>query len=213
MNMQKCTIYLRAYKRKTVEAQHWITMGDVADIAAPPDVKAKLACMKIFNIPEPSKKGKYIITIIEIINRIWKEYPNADIQSVGDPDIVIEYHPQVTRPKDALEWLKVAGVCVVIFMGAFIAVMTYNTDVSLGETFSVLHRLITGEEVQQPMLLTIPYSIGIASGVLIFFNHFGFKKITDDPTPMQVEIKQYELNVEDCEIESITDKRRGEPSS
>ena len=73
MNMQKCTIYLRAYKRKTVEAQHWITMGDVADIAASPDVKAKLACVKIFNIPEPSKKGKYIITIIEIINRIWKE--------------------------------------------------------------------------------------------------------------------------------------------
>ena len=28
------------------------------------------------------KKGKYIITIVEIINAIWQQYPKADIQSM-----------------------------------------------------------------------------------------------------------------------------------
>lgn len=210
MDMQQCTIYLRAYKRKTIEAEKWVSIKDVADVAAPPEVKARVDAMKVLCIPEPDKKGKYIITIIELINIIWKQYPKADIQSVGDPDIVIEYHPTETKPKDAFEWFKVAGVFIIVFAGAMVAIMTYNTDTSLGKTFIILNRMFTGEEVDQPFLLTIPYSIGISAGVLLFFNHFGFKKITDDPTPMQVEMKKYEQDVEACEIESITDKRRGE---
>ena len=211
MDMQQCTIYLRAYKRKTVEAQKWVTIGEIADVAAPPEVKAKVDTMKIFCVPEPDVKGKYIVTIIEIINRIWKEYPKADIQSVGDSDTVIEYQPKPTKPKDLWEWMKVLGVCTIVFAGACIAIMTYNTDTSLGKTFIILNHMFTGEEVEQPLLLTIPYSIGISAGILVFFNHMGFRKITEDPTPMQVEMKKYELDVENCEIESITDRRRGEP--
>lgn len=211
MDMQQCTIYLRLYKRKTIEHQQWIQIKEIADVAAPPQVKGKVEAMKIFCIPEPDKKGKYLITIVELINAIWQQYPKADIQSVGDPDAVIEYHPQVTKQKDAWEWLKVIGICIIIFAGAMVAIMTYNTDTSLGKTFIIINRMFTGEEVEQPFLLTIPYSIGISCDVLLFFNHFGFKKITDDPTPMQVKMKKYEKDVEDCEIESITDKRRGEP--
>lgn len=211
MDMQQSTIYLRAYKRKTVEAQKWVSIGEVADVAAPPEVKEKVNAMKIFSVPEPDKKGRYIITIIEIINKIWESYPNLHIQSVGDPDIVIEYQPKPTKPKDVWEWVKVIGVCIIIFAGACIAIMTYNTDTSLGKTFIILNQMFTGEEVQQPFLFTIPYSIGITVGIIIFFNHIGFRKITDDPTPMQVEMKKYENDVEDCEIETITDRRRGEP--
>lgn len=211
MDMQQSTIYLRAYKRKTVEAQKWVSIGEVADVAAPPEVKEKVNAMKIFSVPEPDKKGRYIITIIEIINKIWESYPNLHIQSVGDSDIVIEYQPKPTKPKDVWEWVKVIGVCIIIFAGACIAIMTYNTDTSLGKTFIILNQMFTGEEVEQPFLFTIPYSIGITVGIIIFFNHIGFRKITEDPTPMQVEMKKYENDVEDCEIETITDRRRGEP--
>lgn len=211
MDMQQCTIYLRAYERKTVEAQKWVSIAEIADVAAPPEVKAKVDAMKIFCVPEPQKEGRYIITIIEIINMIWKQYPGANIQSVGEADVVIEYNPKPSRPKDFWEWLKVIGVCLIIFSGACIAIMTYNTDTSLGRTFIILNQMFTGEEVEQPFLLTIPYSIGISVGIIVFFNHIGFRKITEDPTPMQVEMKKYEKEVEDCEIETITDRRRGEP--
>lgn len=211
MDMQQVTIYLRAYKRKTVEAQKWLNIGEIADVAAPPEVKAKIDAMKIFCVPEPDKKGKYVITIIEIINRIWKDYPKADIQSLGEPDIVIEYQPKPTKPKDIWEWVKVLGVSIIVFAGAGIAIMTYNTDTSLGKTFIILNQMFTGEAVEQPYLLTIPYSIGITAGIIVFFNHIGFHKITEDPTPMQVEMKKYEKDVQCCEIETITDHRRGEP--
>ena len=211
MDMQQVTIYLRAYKRKTVEVEKWVHIGEIADIAAPPEVKAKVDAMKIFCVPEPDTKGKYVITIIEIINRIWQDYPKADIQSVGEPDVVIEYQPISKKPKDWVEWLKVLWVCIIVFSGACIAIMTYNTDTSLGRTFIILNQMFTGEAVDQPFLLTIPYSIGITVGIIVFFNHIGIRKITEDPTPMQVEMKKYEKDVQCCEIETITDYRRGEP--
>lgn len=210
MDMQQCTIYLRLYKRKTIEVKSWVTLGEVADIAAPPKVKMTISALKIFCMPDTSEDGRYIVTIMEIVNLILNEYPKADIQSLGDSDVVIEYHAKAIKPKDSIEWFKVIGICLIIFTGACIAIMTYNTDVSLAKTFIILNRMLTGEEVEQPYLLTIPYSLGISTGVLVFFNHFGFRKITEDPTPMQVEMKKYEQDVEDCEIETITDRRRGE---
>lgn len=211
MDMKQCTIYIRLYKRKTVEVKKWVMIGEIADVLAPGKVKEEVAAMKIFCVPDTTTDGRYIITIMDIIELILKSYPNAEIQSIGDSDSVIEYHKKPIKPKDAIEWLKVIGICIIIFAGAFMAIMAYNTDVSLAKTFITIQRMVTGQEVEKPYLLTIPYSLGISSGVLIFFNHLGFRKITEDPTPMQIEMKKYEQDAEDCEIESITDKRRGEP--
>lgn len=212
MNMQRCTIYIRLYKRKTIEVKKWVVIGELADIAAPPEVKDRIATMRIFCVPDTTCDGRYIITIMNVIDEILKQYPNADIQSIGDSDTVIEYHHKRIQPKNSIEWLKAIAVCIIIFAGAFSAIMAYNTDISLAEMFITIHRMITGQEVEQPYFLTIPYSIGISVGVVVFFNHLGFRKITEDPTPMQVEMKKYEQDVEDCEIESITDTRRGESS-
>lgn len=211
MDMQKHTVYVRAYKRTTIEAKKQVKIKDVADIAAPPEVKAVVDNMQIYAIGDTDKKGKYIITIIDIINKIWSYYPNSDVQSVGDPDVVIEYHPKESKPNSLIEWIKTIAVAIIVFAGATVAVMTYNTDTSLGKTFIIINRILTGREVDRPNLITIPYSIGLATGVLYFFNHLGKKKITEDPTPMQIEISMYEQDAEDTEINNITDERRGEP--
>lgn len=211
MDMRQCTIYIRLYKRKTVEVKKWVTLGEIGDVSAPYEVRENVMAMKIFCVPDTETDGCYIIKIMDVVDGILKTYPNADIQSIGDTDTVIEYHHKPIKPKDLLEWLKVIGVCIIIFAGAFVAIMAYNTDISLAKTFITINRMITGEEVEQPYLLSIPYSIGITIGVLVFFNHLGFRKITSDPTPMQVEMKKYEQDAEDCEIETLTDRRRGEP--
>lgn len=211
MNMQKCTIYIRAYKKKTVDLNQSIQIKDVADVAAEPIVKAEVDQIKIFYVPEAEKSGRYIVTIIDVINAIWKVYPNADIQCLGETDMIVDYKAKPIKQNTLWEWIKALSMCITVFAGAGIAIMTYNTDTSLGKTFVIINRLFTGKEVQQPYLLTIPYSIGIATGIILFFNHIGMRKITDDPTPMQVEIEKYEQDVESAEVESITNKRRGEP--
>jgi stage V sporulation protein AA len=39
---------------------------------------------------------------------------------------------------------------------------------------------------------------------MVFFNHIGKKKITMDPTPIQVELRKYESDVADTLIENAS---------
>lgn len=211
MDMQKCTVYIRAYKRTTVEMKSSICIGEIADVAAPPEVKARVEGMKVFHVPDTSQKGKFVITILDIVNKIWEFYPKADVQSVGDPDVIIHYVPTPIKQHKLWEWVKAIAVALIIFAGSSVAVMTYNTDTSLPKTFIILNRIFTGKDVDNPYLITIPYAFGIAFGILFFFNHIGYRRISEDPSPMQVEISTYEEDAESSEIDSITDKRRGEP--
>ena len=50
-------------------------------------------------------------------------------------------------------------------------------------------------------MLEISYSLGIGLGVVFFFNHFGKRKLTEDPTPMEVEMRSYEDQVDTTIIE------------
>ena len=208
--MEKCTIYVRVYKRRTLQGVLEVKMSEIADIATSPNIKKKIDEMIIFEVPNSESNARYIITIVDIINAIWRIYPDADVQSIGETDVVIDYRHKKLKPNQAWEWAKVSGVCLVIFAGAAVAMMTYNTDAAIAKTFMLINRTLTGNETEGLNWLTIPYSIGITIGVLFFFNHIGMKKITDDPTPMEVEIQRYEQDVEDCEIEGISDRRRGE---
>ena len=51
-------------------------------------------------------------------------------------------------------------------------------------------------------VLEVCYSIGLFLGIMVFFNHVGRKKITHDPTPIQVEMRTYEKGVDTTFIEN-----------
>ena len=55
--------------------------------------------------------------------------------------------------------------------------------------------------------LEICYSIGLAVGIIVFFNHVGHKKITHDPTPIQIEMRKYETDLDTAFINNA--ERRG----
>ena len=76
--------------------------------------------------------------------------------------------------------------------------MTYNTDVGIGDLFTNVYQLIMGREATGPNLLHISYTIGLAIGIIVFFNHAGKFKISDDPTPFEVQMRLYEKDVNDA---------------
>lgn len=39
-------------------------------------------------------------------------------------------------------------------------------------------------------------------GIIVFFNHIGGRRITKDPTPIEVEMRVYEKDVNDALIET-----------
>ena len=129
--------------------------------------------------------------IFEIVD---KEFQNVDVQSVGETDCVIEFKKANSDVK-WLEFLKVATICIILFFGAGFSIMSFNNDVSVGGMFEKICKLLTGDKNTGKNLMELCYSLGMGVGILIFYNHFGPKKLSKDPTPIEVEMRKYEMDV------------------
>lgn len=84
--------------------------------------------------------------------------------------------------------------CHMLF-GTGITVMGYNNDVDMAKVFGQLYRTFVGQKPDGPTFVELFYSIGLALGVFLFFNHVPGKKVTNEPTPIQVQMRLYEQDV------------------
>ena len=114
---------------------------------------------------------------------------------------------QKTKGK-AFHILKTAVVSVLVFVGAAFSIMTFNNDVDVPDVFSQVYRFATGTKSDGFTVLEVSYSIGITLGILTFFNHFGKKRFTVDPTPLEVQMRTYENEIQTALIETAS--RKGE---
>ena len=87
--------------------------------------------------------------------------------------------------------------------------MTFNTDADVRTLFSNIYETFTGAPAPGFSILEISYSLGIGVGVILFFNHFGRRKLTQDPTPMEVEMRTYENDIDSTIIEQADRKQAG----
>ena len=53
------------------------------------------------------------------------------------------------------------------------------------------------------------YTVGLALGIIVFFNHFAKIKINTDPTPLEVEMRLYEDNISKTLIQNADRKESG----
>ena len=51
-------------------------------------------------------------------------------------------------------------------------------------------------------ILEISYSVGLFLGIVVFFNHIGGRRLTKDPTPIEVAMRNYEEDVDRALIAS-----------
>ena len=109
---------------------------------------------------------------------------------------------KVARFKGPRQWLKVVLVCLVSFFGTAFTIMAYHNDVGIHEVFGEIYRIFMGSEPVGVNVLEISYSLGLAAGIIVFFNHIGGWRITKDPTPIEVSMRNYEEDVNKALIET-----------
>ena len=148
-----------------------------------------------------------MVSLLKIIACIHGEFPQADIQNLGETDIIVTYEDQKT-PAFAWHIIKTVFVAAVTFFGAAFSIMAFNNDVDVTKLFGQIYELMTGQETNGYTVLEIAYSVGVTAGILIFFNHFGKKRFTVDPTPMEIQMRLYENDIQTTLIENS--ERRGE---
>lgn len=204
MKEKKQTVYLKA-DRNSVSRVPQIKIQDVMSVqCADPAICAGIKNKTLYTFQKKDSRKKKrieVFSILKVIELIENDYPDVEIVSYGEQDFVVEFVDAPVAPK-WLETLKVVVMVVVIFLGAAFTIMAFNNDVSVGEVFDRFYQQVMGTEKPQVSEIELFYCLGLAIGILVFFNHVGKKKITSDPTPIQVEMRKYEQDVDNTFIEN-----------
>ena len=204
-------IYIKPKKKITLSARPAILVRDVADVVATTCVAKGVEALVLQEIPPNGKdKQNFLISVTDIITAIGRAYPSHTVNNVGEMDTWVQYNAKKSKDNPLWKWAKVAFVSLVLLVGSSTAIMSFHSDAQLPKIFENYFRLFYGQAQENPRMLTIPYAIGLAVGIIAFYNHLLGKKITDDPTPIEVEMEQYENQVTETMVDMMRIRTHGQ---
>jgi stage V sporulation protein AA len=186
------TVFIKLRHRVQVKPNAVITVGDVAQIIATDSGMVKqLQTIPLYQI-QPSDKNIVIIDVMKVVRAMLQADRSLDVQTVGPSQTIVEVVYQKRRFSTAyflLIWL-------LLFVGSAMAIMNFHEDVSMQQVHQHLYEMITGKKVDKPLLLQIPYSLGLGIGMILYFNHVFRKRINEEPSPLEVEMFNYQQSID-----------------
>lgn len=191
VNVLEKTIYIRMRHRVIVHQDILVKFQDIAQVIADEEIYQKIIAIPIHKITKQDN-NIIIIDVMKVINLISTFYPKADIQIIGPTQTIIEVVNQkkgVSIPLFILIWL-------LLFFGAAMAIMNFHEDVSMKAVHQHIYTIITGSYNPHPLIFQIPYSFGLGLGMVLFFNHIFKKRINEEPSPLEVEMFNYQQNLD-----------------
>ena len=205
MASENITLYIKGDRNVEVTEQDVFLKDIVSMECSDKKFLPKLQTVKILKL-HGNREQRYVVSVLEIIACIHAAYPEVEVQNLGEADIIVTYENQKT-PQYLWHILKVAVVAAIIFFGSAFSIMAFNNDVDVSKLFGQIYELVIGKESNGFTILEIMYSVGLVVGILIFFNHFGKKRFTVDPTPMEVQMRLYENDIQTTLVEDAARRK------
>lgn len=171
-----------------------IFLSDIADVyCSEKSVESRCKAIKITGI-RGEKSCRYIGSVMDVVQKVQETDSQIQIQNLGETDFVVDYEPKagICLP---WQWAKTLFTCVISFFGGAFAIMTFNNDANVSKVFSQIYEAVMGSPSDGTTILEASYSVGLAVGIIVFFNHFFKIAVTKDPTPLEVEMRLYEDNI------------------
>ena len=204
------TLYLKIGQDTVVTDRH-VKLSDIAKMECTDKALLRqLKQKKIYSFSDIDTDKRentlVVFSVLKIIELIHEEYPLLIVDNEGEKDFIVEYKG---KPAKSV-WIsrgKTVLLCILIFFGAAFTIMAFNNDVGVSDIFAKLYYQVTGTKSDGFTEIEICYCIGLSVGILVFFNHVGRKKLTSDPTPIQIEMRKYEADLDNAFIENAG--RRG----
>lgn len=184
-----------------------VRVSDIAKMECPNNaILRQVGQMEVYHFTGNDKNSAVkVFSLLHVIELIHGKYPALEIVNLGETDFVIRYVPD--PEKKWVQYLKVAVLSIILFFGAAFSIMTFIQDVAVSEMFDRFYFRLTGRTPVGVSPLEVSFCIGLAVGIMVFYNHVGRKKLSDDPTPIQVAMRKYEQDVDMVYIE--TSGRKG----
>lgn len=198
--MANTIIYLKAEQNAEV-MEPQVSVKDIASVyCIDKNVCAKAKAVRVHHFHEKETK-RQVISILKVIELIEAECGQVTVISVGENATLIEL-VNVDKHKGPVQMLKMLFVAAISFFGTGFTIMAFHNDISINKIFSKIYELVMGYPTDGYSILEVSYSIGLALGIILFFNHIGGRRITKDPTPIEVEMRIYETDVNKALIET-----------
>jgi stage V sporulation protein AA len=198
--MANVTVYLKCDKDVEVNTED-VYLKDLGSLRCQDNtVSAKLKAIKVHHFGKEAPT-RCVLSVTYLIEQMEKVCPSISVEVIGEVDVLIE-KVKVDTYKGWKVWLKIGLVCFVTFFGTAFTIMAYHNDIGIQDVFREVYRIFMGRNPNGINVLEVSYSIGLAVGIVIFFNHVGGRRITKDPTPIEVAMRNYERDVNDALIET-----------
>lgn len=187
------TLYIALDQSKVVH-QRDVKIQDIATMfCSDQDIAHNAGNIPVFTFPDQENTSQ-VVTAMKLVELISLMYKDITIQTIGESEIIL-YYKQIKKITRITDKMRAAFLIMIAFFGSAYSIMSYNTDVGAAELMNQLHELYTGTVPQGPTIGMLAYSIGLCIGIIVFFNHGIMNKLSDDPTPLQVQMRLYEQNV------------------
>lgn len=191
--MSDKTIYLKMDAKIKLRGDV-VRIGDLGKIYCEEStVVNKVKTLQIYRF-QKSDKNRCVIGVLKVMELIHQEYPAFAIDVVGETESIVEQFIGKSKPL-WMDYLKIALVSAVCFFGTLYTIMSYHNEISIIDLFDKTYTLVTGMETDGFTALEASYSLGLSLGIIIFYNHIGKRKLTPDPSPVTVEMRTYEDDV------------------
>lgn len=184
-------IYIRLRHRIRHEAKTSVQLSEIAEVIAPENLLPDLLSMEVYDIAE-DEGTIAIIDAMKVVETLSRHWPNVDIQFIGPCQTIVETIPQEKK----ISLLLFLFVWCLLFIGAALTIMNFHEDVSMRDVHIKLYEIVTGEKTEYPLIFQIPYSIGLGTGMVLFFNHLFKKRFNEEPSPLEVEMFNYQQDLD-----------------
>jgi stage V sporulation protein AA len=191
VNILKKTVYIRLRNRVLVRPREEVLLKNIAQVIAHDDLHEKIDQLMIYQISDQDR-NIIIIDAMQVIAEIAKLDSTIDVQLLGPSQTIVE----VVFKKKKYSFTLFVIAWLLLFFGSMLTIMNFHEDVSMQVVHQKIYRMITGKSEEKPLLFQIPYSIGLGLGMIIFFNHVFKKRFNEEPSPLEVEMFNYQEDLD-----------------
>ena len=189
------TVFIKCGQHAKVN-QNKVQLKDVAEVYCEDSSLANKA--KAASVTKLKKEGsRKVLSVLYVMEQVQKEIPGTVIQSIGETDVIVEWEQ---KPK--MEFVKILIVSMIAFFGTGFTIMAFHNDIGIRSVFEEIYYITRGTAPEGVGVLELSYCLGLFLGITVFFNHFGKKKLTEDPTPVNVAMHNYEKDVNQAIVEN-----------
>lgn len=203
--MDKEKVYIILNSKVSIDIKEKLYIKDIGEVFCLDEkLKQDIESIKVYNSKEETWDYINTVNIVEVILR---RYPKIELDISGASNVLLEVKSK-EKVNKSLEILKVLFVCITLFFGAALGIMYFHEDVNMSSTLEKLYYTFSGEKNINPLIMNIPYSIGLGVGMIVFFTRIysKSKRRRMEPSPLDTELFLYDNDMEGYILQNIKNK-------